>query len=454
MHDGNTNEANPHGGKIMSGNVNEIYTKEYYKEYLGAPDYFHNQEIIGFFKGVAEEIKVRFSPKAVLDVGCACGHLVKALREIGIDAWGVDGSRAAIEAAEPSIKKYLNEVQAPFENLPTNFPQKYDLVISIETFEHFPDDVINGSVTSLCKLGDRILFSSTPWAYGDPTHINVHLPSYWARLFASRAFAIDPSVDASFVSPQAICFRKCDTIDAADLMFSLLDLHIDVNHKLGQSISEWSKIATERLSALKNLKEELRSKEVIIAEQNDLKKEKESILRELTGSEEDRGKNEDMLQESRRLQELSANKIKTLEDNLALTQKTLVEKESYITELLERENLLLQEIAANKGKELEQAREYAEKTLALKTQMSEEKEKLTRKLDGFASELDLQEGIVKLQMNELENAKEENVQKQKLVDSQGKELNELRNERERILGSRSYKLALRIKRVYHFFKKG
>ena len=204
MHDGNTDEENIHGGEIMSDKVNKVYTKEYYENYLGASDYFHNQEIKALAKDVAGKIKTRFSPRTVLDVGCACGHFVKALREIGIEAWGIDGSRAALEAAEPSMKKYLGEVEAPFEYLPKHFPKKYDLVISIETFEHFSDDVLDEAVRALCQLGNRILFSSSPWTYDDPTHLNIHQPSYWARLFVSRCVVC---VASGILSSERQCCR-------------------------------------------------------------------------------------------------------------------------------------------------------------------------------------------------------------------------------------------------------
>lgn len=78
--------------------------------------------------------KAKSSPK-VLDVGCAKGYLVKLLRELGIEAWGVDISEYAIANAPSNVKPYLRRINVeeavlPFQNV------FCDLVISTSTFEH------------------------------------------------------------------------------------------------------------------------------------------------------------------------------------------------------------------------------------------------------------------------------------------------------------------------------
>ena len=441
MHDGNTDEEDIHGGEIMSNRTNEVYSNEYYKDYLGAPDYFHNQEIKAFAKDVAGKIKARFSPKTVLDIGCACGHFVKALREIGIDAWGVDGSKAALEAAEPSMKRYLGEVEAPFACLPKHFPQKYDLVISIETFEHFSDDFLDGAVNAICKLGNRILFSSSPWAYEDPTHLNIHLPSYWARL-------------ASFVSPQAFCLLKSDVVDNEGLLFSLLDLHVEVNRRLMQGIDEWRKLSDERLSIIEAQRKALELKDAMLEKQGDLKEETESMRQQLMDSKNDRAAKEKALREQNELKKLLENRVSSVEAILASMQKTLTEKEAYVQELLERENLLRQEICASNAKEVETAKECAEEVIKIATRMEEEKAKLVKKIGESVSELEMQQEIAHSQLCELQKLKNVNLQEREVTDSLRKEMQAMTVEITRILNSRSYKLAQRIKRIYHLFKRG
>ena len=82
------------------------YDKDYYQSHCSVDDYVHNESMISFFEGIASVIKQEYAPQTVLDVGCACGHLVKALRNLGIEAYGVDVSEYALENADESISNY------------------------------------------------------------------------------------------------------------------------------------------------------------------------------------------------------------------------------------------------------------------------------------------------------------------------------------------------------------
>jgi SAM-dependent methyltransferase len=59
------------------------------------------------FSAEARAIAEMPGVRTVLDVGCAKGYLVKALRDAGVEAWGVDVSEYAVNAADPSIRRYL-----------------------------------------------------------------------------------------------------------------------------------------------------------------------------------------------------------------------------------------------------------------------------------------------------------------------------------------------------------
>lgn len=61
------------------------------------------------FEMAAKWTKDRFNPKKVLDVGCAKGFLVYALREIGIASFGVDVSQPVRNRTLSAQNKILSE---------------------------------------------------------------------------------------------------------------------------------------------------------------------------------------------------------------------------------------------------------------------------------------------------------------------------------------------------------
>jgi hypothetical protein len=53
------------------------------------------------------KLNARFVGKKLLVIGCAYGFEVKAFRDLGVNAWGIDVSAFAISQAESSIQPYL-----------------------------------------------------------------------------------------------------------------------------------------------------------------------------------------------------------------------------------------------------------------------------------------------------------------------------------------------------------
>jgi GT2 family glycosyltransferase len=152
---------------------------------------------------MADRIVRMIGPKSVLDAGCALGMIVEGLRNRGVDAFGIDISTFAIENTHPEIKPYcwVGSILDPL-------PQRYDLIVTIETLEHLHKKESEQAVANLCQYTDDILFSSSPLDYKEPTHFNVQPPEYWVSLFAQYDFYRDVDFDASFITPWAVRFRR------------------------------------------------------------------------------------------------------------------------------------------------------------------------------------------------------------------------------------------------------
>ena len=59
----------------------------------------------------------------------------------------------------------------------------------------------------MCAASDRVLISSTPGHFEEPTHVNVREPAAWAASFAERGFFRRTDVDLSVFGPLGSAIR-------------------------------------------------------------------------------------------------------------------------------------------------------------------------------------------------------------------------------------------------------
>lgn len=180
------------------------YNEFYYRNCCGQP-YERNELWLGFFGNVADRIVADIRPKRVLDAGCAIGLLVETLRDRGVDASGIDLSTWAIEHATEAAKPYVREgsIVEPFDG-------RYDLIVCIEVLEHMPPEEAEKAIANFARHTDDVLFSSTPFDYKEPTHVNVRMPEDWAEAFARHGFYRDVDFDGSFITKWAARFTRRD----------------------------------------------------------------------------------------------------------------------------------------------------------------------------------------------------------------------------------------------------
>lgn len=113
-----------------------------------------------------------FEVHTTLDVGCATGFVVEALRELGIDAKGVDVSEWAVRHPALGAAGHIGYGNL-LERLP--FPDAaFDLVTAFETLEHLPPESVPRALRELRRVTRSYVVATIP-SFGR----NEHGPGGW-----------------------------------------------------------------------------------------------------------------------------------------------------------------------------------------------------------------------------------------------------------------------------------
>lgn len=180
------------------------YGSYYYFSYESGP-YERNEHWLGLARHFAHHIVTDLAPASSLDAGCAIGLLVEALREQGVDAYGIDVSEYAIASVDERVKDHCRQ-----GSLTEPLGRRYDVITCIEVMEHLPPEAAEVAIANLCASTDQIIFSSVPDGYAEPSHINLRPPEEWSVSFARHGFVRDVTYDARWLSPWAVLYRRTE----------------------------------------------------------------------------------------------------------------------------------------------------------------------------------------------------------------------------------------------------
>lgn len=151
-------------------------------------------KLVNMFRALA--IRLSFRPKKVLDVGCGLGLMVKYLRMLGVDAYGVDISNYALLKAEKEVKSYLKRgsvLNLPFED------DSFDLVVSYDVLEHIPRRKAGKAVKECMRVSNKyclhkIFTDENRWIklfHGlDISHVSVFKRKWWENFFKKKGVEI------------------------------------------------------------------------------------------------------------------------------------------------------------------------------------------------------------------------------------------------------------------------
>jgi len=173
------------------------FSEEHFKKIAELLGHFGgNPAYRALFEALASWICNTLHTKTSLEIGCGPGYLIECMVRLGVDAHGIDGNRHFWNDFQ--LLRYNNKHRYVLDALFEKPVQRADTFISIEVFEHIPDDRLHHIMKRVRdEVRPRfIVFSSTPFASEIPSwdlqwgHINLKQPAEWTRFFSQYGFRL------------------------------------------------------------------------------------------------------------------------------------------------------------------------------------------------------------------------------------------------------------------------
>lgn len=106
-----------------------------------------------FWLDVAADLafKYQLQGKTVLELGCAKGFIVKSLRDLGVNAYGIDISEYAVGQCETEVASFIQvaDVLTHLQNLPSG---SFDWIISRDFLNCFTDTQIKKMIPEMNRV--------------------------------------------------------------------------------------------------------------------------------------------------------------------------------------------------------------------------------------------------------------------------------------------------------------
>lgn len=101
-------------------------------------------------------IKSTLAPTKVLDVGCGTGQLIRSLRSFGVDAYGVEISKDALEMVDPDIRQYVK--YGDITDLPYK-DNEFDLVVTYDVLEHIDKGKLQKAISEMARVSSKYVLN-------------------------------------------------------------------------------------------------------------------------------------------------------------------------------------------------------------------------------------------------------------------------------------------------------
>lgn len=162
-----------------------VYDEDYYEE---AVEGAASSAAPPIARAIAEDLR----PRTVLDVGCGSGALLESLKSLGVEARGLERSRAALAICRA---KGVEVARFDLEADELSDPGAYDVVVSLEVAEHLPERVADRYVGLLCRAAPVVVITAAPPGQGGTDHVNEQPREYWVGKFGRLGFRLQPGLE-------------------------------------------------------------------------------------------------------------------------------------------------------------------------------------------------------------------------------------------------------------------
>lgn len=177
----------------------EVYDCEYYG--VGGKkanyDNYGPWSVPHWARPIAQFIREHGSRGAILDVGCAYGHLVRELNTTGLPAMGIEWSEWATDnKVSPNVER--GDARAlPYTD------RMFTTIVSLDLLEHFEPEQSQQVMREMVRVSRAgALHVHLIGAYdpqtdlsqhlSDPTHVNHEPLSWYVNAFAALGVTLDP----------------------------------------------------------------------------------------------------------------------------------------------------------------------------------------------------------------------------------------------------------------------
>lgn len=129
-------------------------------------------------------LMVKFNVRTMFDVGCGYGHTVKWFLDQGVNAYGIDGWKEAVETARTEVVKDAGRIiEHDFTRARYVHGPAWDLTWSAEFVEHVDEKYIGHYMPLFQAARYSVITHAEPMQNGH-NHVCCHPSHWWAAKFA------------------------------------------------------------------------------------------------------------------------------------------------------------------------------------------------------------------------------------------------------------------------------